>query len=1030
MKTNKSRKRLCSALLCLILTVSMLPITGYAGEGEIEATGGSAVQYPIEINETNFPDAAFRNYVKAAYFNANKDEILSASEISNAISIDFQGKYNISSLGGLEFFTNLSNLQCHNNGLTTLDLSKNLLLTQVGCTGNQVSAIDLTANAKLEGFHCSGNKLTSLDVSQNTKLVELTCYDNELRTLTFGKNTALKTLKCSGNELNALDLTALTALTTLECYDNELESLNINGLTKLTEVNCSNRRHQGMLSDLVLGNNGALKSLDCSNNSLTSLELSKLTGLTQLTCGDNDMKSLDVSVLANLKTLDCSAYSFGRDKGSLTSLVFGDTNTNLTNVGCRNNQLTSLNVSRLSKLTSLDCSNNQLTSLDVSGLANLNWLSCDGNEYTIQVGRDGKFDLSNLPTGFDVNRVTQWTNASVKQEDGRNMLKVDDNASEVTYTYNCSGETNGNPKFTATFTLLVEKEQTYAINVENDGNGTASASVASAAQGEAVTLTAAPNEGYEFKEWQVVSGDITIENNQFTMPANPVTVKAIFEQKKYAITVQTDGNGTASASPISAAQGEQVTLTAAPNEGYKFKEWQVISGNIAIENNQFTMPANPVTVKAIFEQKKYAITVQTDGNGTASASVASVKVTSAAKGEVVTLTAAPNEGYEFKEWQVVSGNITINDNKFTMPASEVTIKASFKKKAASGGSSGGGAYVPSTPPAPSNPKPSGSAVTSDVSGSTSRKDGETSTKVDQSTADKLVDAAIDNKSTDIVIDTASKTENGGVPNVKASEVTLPTETIKNIAEKTDASLTIKTDVGEIKLDNKAAASVSKQGEKTGAPGEQETISIIAKKVKEDTEEVRYELQIKNAGGKTISDFRGGTATITVPVPSGLQGERLICVYIDKKGHYNKVKGKWTADGRYAFSTGHFSTYAMMRETTADTVIAKQKAAVRKMTMEVRTKIIKTKSGKQAIRVTWTSGGKIIPDGVQIYRSTKKGGSFGKKPIFTTEKTRYLNTAVKTGQRYYYKVRGYVTIDGETVYTKLSGKGNRKLPETV
>ena len=538
------------------------------------------------------------------------------------------------------------------------------------------------------------------------------------------------------------------------------------------------------------------------------------------------------------------------------------------------------------------------------------------------------------------------------------MLKVDDKASEVTYTYNCSGETNENPKFTATFTLLVEKEQTYAINVEKDGNGTASASVASAAQGEQVTLTAAPNEGYEFDKWVVEDNKVTLAN-----PNSPTTT--------------------------------------------------------------FTMPANPVTVKAIFEQKKYAVTVQTDGNGTASA-----HPTSAAKGEAVTLTAAPNEGYEFKEWQVVSGNITINDNKFTMPASEVTIKASFKKKAASGGSSGGGAYVPSTPAAPSNPKPSGSAITSDVSGSTSRKDGETSTKVDQSTADKLVDAAIDNKSTDIVIDTASKTENGGVPNVKASEVTLPTETIKNIAEKTDASLTIKTDVGEIKLDNKAAASVSKQGENTGAPGEQETISIIAKKVKEDTEEVRYELEIKNSGGKTISDFRGGTATITVPVPSGLQGESLICVYINKKGHYNKVKGKWTADGRYAFSTGHFSTYAMMRETTADTVIAKQKAAVRKMTMKVRTKIVKTKSGKQAIRVTWTSGGKIIPDGVQIYRSTKKGGSFGKKPIFTTEKTRYLNTAVKTGQRYYYKVRGYVTIDGETVYTKLSGKGNRKLPETV
>lgn len=887
MKTNKSRKRLCSALLCLILAVSTLPITGYAGEGE------------IAINETNFPDENFRTHIKN--YDTDKNEYFSQTELDDVTSIWYQ-MGNAKDFTGIGHFKQLKKLECYKHKLTTLDLSQNSALEELGCTSNQLTSLALGANTALKELHCGENQLTSLDVSQNTGLINFTCSENKLRTLTFGKNTALETLKCSGNELNALDLAALTALTTLACYDNELESLNINGLTNLTEVNCgenlflqsldissntaleklncSNMMHQGMLSDLVLGDNGALKSLDCSNNSLTSLGLSKLTGLTQLTCGNNDMESLDVSVLANLKTLDCSAYSFGGDKGSLTSLVFGDTNTNLTNVRCSNNQLTSLNVSRLSKLTSLDCSNNQLTSLDVSGLANLNWLSCDGNEYTIQVGRDGKFDLSNLPTGFVVAKANNWSGGTVEG----NILTVDENAGKVTYTYDCgaTSETISNP----TFTLLVEKEQTYAINVENDGNGTASASPISAAQGEVVTLTAAPNEGYEFDKWVVEDNKVTLAN-----------------------------------------------------------------------------PNSPTTT-------------------------------------------------------------------FTMPASEVTIKASFKKKAASGGSSGGGAYVPSTPPAPSNPKPSGSAITSDVSGSTSRKDGETSTKVDQSTADKLVDAAIDNKSTDIVIDTAAKTENGGVPNVKASEVTLPTETIKNIAEKTDASLTIKTDVGEIKLDNKAAASVSKQGENSGAPGEQETISIIAKKVKEDTEEVRYELEIKNSGGKTISDFRGGTATITVPVPSGLQGESLICVYIDKKGHYNKVKGKWTADGRYAFSTGHFSTYAMMREITADTVIAKQKAAVRKMTMEVRTKIIKTKSGKQAIRVTWTSGGKIIPDGVQIYRSTKKGGSFGKKPIFTTEKTRYLNTAVKTGQRYYYKVRGYVTIDGETVYTKLSGKGNRKLPETV
>ena len=763
----------------------------------------------------------------------------------------------------------------------------------------------------------------------------------------------------------------------------------------------------------ILSESGMYTEEDKKIKSLKGIEY--FTSLNHLAIIDHNLSSLDVSKLTNLEHLHI-------EKNPLTEIDVSN-NTKLTTLYCQYNQLTKIDVSQNMDLTLLYCHGNQLTWVDITNLKKLNNFLCSENKYPILLGEDNVFNINQLPKGFDVNKASNWQNGSLSGDNTK--LTVMDGSKNVTYDYDC-----GNNK-TVNFSLV----PTYGITMQTDDHGKvtasiASANVTSAATGKNVTLEAIPDEGYQFKEWQVVPGNITINDNKFTMPANPVTVKAIFEQKKYAVTVQTDGNGTASASVASvkvtsAAKDEQVTLTAAPSDGYEFKAWEIVPGNITINDNQFTMPANPVTVKAIFEQKKYAITVQTEGNGTAS-----VNFTSAAKDEVVTLTAAPSEGYEFKEWQVISGNITINDNKFTMPASEVTIKASFKKKAASGGSSGGGAYVPSTPAAPSNPKPSGSAITSDVSGSTSRKDGETSTKVDQSTADKLVDAAIDNKSTDIVIDTASKTENGGVPIVKASEVTLPTETIKNIAEKTAASLTIKTDVGEIKLDNKAAASVSKQGENIGAPGEQETISIIAKKVKEDTEEVRYELEIKNSGGKTISDFRGGTATITVPVPSGLQGESLICVYIDKKGHYNKVKGKWTADGRYAFSTGHFSTYAMMREITADTVIAKQKAAVRKMTMEVRTKIVKTKSGKQAIRVTWTSGGKIVPDGVQIYRSTKKGGSFGKKPIFTTEKTRYLNTAVKTGQRYYYKVRGYVTIDGETVYTKLSGKGNRKLPETV
>ena len=71
---------------------------------------------------------------------------------------------------------------------------------------------------------------------------------------------------------------------------------------------------------------------------------------------------------------------------------------------------------------------------------------------------------------------------------------------------------------------------------------------------------------------------------------------------EFTVTVTSGGNGTASASPAKAVAGAEITLTAMPNEGYRFKEWEVISGGVAIENNKFLMPDSNVEVKAIFEE--------------------------------------------------------------------------------------------------------------------------------------------------------------------------------------------------------------------------------------------------------------------------------------------------------------------------------------------------------------------------------------------------------------------------------------------
>ena len=71
---------------------------------------------------------------------------------------------------------------------------------------------------------------------------------------------------------------------------------------------------------------------------------------------------------------------------------------------------------------------------------------------------------------------------------------------------------------------------------------------------------------------------------------------------EFTITVTSGDNGTASASHAKAVVGTEITLTATPNKGYHFKEWQVISGGVTIKDDKFTMPSANVEVKAIFEK--------------------------------------------------------------------------------------------------------------------------------------------------------------------------------------------------------------------------------------------------------------------------------------------------------------------------------------------------------------------------------------------------------------------------------------------
>ena len=225
----------------------------------------------------------------------------------------------------------------------------------------------------------------------------------------------------------------------------------------------------------------------------------------------------------------------------------------------------------------------------------------------------------------------------------------------------------------------------YTVALTNDGNGTASASATSAAAGTEITLTAVPNTGYHFKEWKVISGSMTITNNKFTMPAENVEVKAVFEKDApttYSLTTQVNGgNGTISASKTGLTAGSTETITFTPDAGYEIDTVTVNGTATSVSGNTLNVTMNEnKTVVVTYKAVEYNITV-TDGKATVDAGS---EISKAAQGTIVTLTAnAAPSGKVFDKWEVVSGGITLADvnsatTTFTMPASAVSVKATYK----------------------------------------------------------------------------------------------------------------------------------------------------------------------------------------------------------------------------------------------------------------------------------------------------------------------------------------------------------------
>ena len=230
-----------------------------------------------------------------------------------------------------------------------------------------------------------------------------------------------------------------------------------------------------------------------------------------------------------------------------------------------------------------------------------------------------------------------------------------------------------NATVTATFT-----QNSYSVSkaVSPTGTGSFNVNKSSAHYQDTITMSSiSPNTGYQFSSWST-SPAVTVSNNSFSMPNGNITVTANFAKTAYAVTSASNptAGGSVTLSKTSANYGDTITIGATVATGYTFSSWST-DPSVTITNNSFTMPAQAVAVTANFTHNTYTLTGACDP--VAGGSMTLSKAT-AYYDDSITISAEPAIGYQFDKW-VTNPSVTITNNTFKMPNSNITVTAKFVK---------------------------------------------------------------------------------------------------------------------------------------------------------------------------------------------------------------------------------------------------------------------------------------------------------------------------------------------------------------
>lgn len=420
------------------------------------------------INETNFPDEVFRNYL-FDNFDTDESGSLSETELSRITEIAVSGE--VGSLKGIELLPALESVRA------TVHIEDGVIAAADvgGIDPGKVSGVSGGNYDESTGTIseiADGAEITLIYTPEGGNSVTFTLVPDE--TSTFWTETP------EGIAINAenfpdevfrnyvsenFDTDGDGALSEEEC--GAVTEVDVSGI-----LNESEAKDGGVMSLRGIEYFENLASLKCTfNYSLAELDVSNNAALTELRCSDTQIALLDVSNNAALKNLYCF-------NTKITSLDVSN-NTALTLLYCGNTQISSLDASNNTALTSLDCSNTQITLLDISNNTALERLNCynsqlayvdTSNNPSISIfyffARDnrhpitvtnGSFDTHTID-GFDPTKVFDVVGAEWDETTGV-FSGITEGTTEITYTYDCKGTNEDDYK--VTFTLVPDEDSTF-----------------------------------------------------------------------------------------------------------------------------------------------------------------------------------------------------------------------------------------------------------------------------------------------------------------------------------------------------------------------------------------------------------------------------------------------------------------------------------------------------------------------------------------------------------------------------------------